>query len=268
MEHIATEEDLSVMLEPLTRRNADGEAYQRSATVENQIQDALKLAPEELRRRLQETHEPSPDYVKEESLVYLIRHFRQAKDRQRVNELSECLLNRCAKWIYSKLRGLEADARDDGYSEVVQALFSRILDLTSDRGDFIQVRFWTVLQRLTVDAFRKQVNQQNLEWTGGYDQDRIDALTKQGAVMVPTVSAVRSVESEATDKILIEAALQQLEEPYRATFILRHYYGWPIENQNPDIQTISRHFGKTPRTIRNWLARADECLAAWRGEQL
>jgi transposase-like protein len=33
------------------------------------------------------------------------------------------------------------------------------------------------------------------------------------------------------------------------------------------VRTISRHFGVDPRTIRNWLHRADEALGQWRGEQ-
>ena len=40
--------------------------------------------------------------------------------------------------------------------------------------------------------------------------------------------------------------------------------GWPVEDRDPNVPTISRYFGKTSRTIRNWLAQAEERLAAWR----
>lgn len=267
MEYETAERDSSCLPEPLTRRNAGGDVYQRLATVDRQIQDTLRLESEELRRRLEIRDEASPDFLKEEALVYLIRYYRRVGNRQHVNDLSTCLVNRCAKLIYGSLGSLGPDARDDGYSEVVEELFAKILDLDSDRGDFLQVRFWVVLERITVDIFRKQVNRLELETTGGYDQETIDTLTQQGAVVVPTAFASRSVESKVIDRVLIEAALHQLEEPFRSAYLLHHYWRWPIEDKDPTVQTISRRFGKTPRTIRNWLSRADERLAPWRGEQ-
>ena len=179
MEHETTNQDTACLPEPLTRRNAGGDVYQRLATVDRQIQEVLKLDSEELRRRLEIRDEAAPDFLKEESLVYLIRYYRKVGHRQHVNDLSTCLVKRCAKLTYGGLGSLAADVRDDGYSEVVEELFARILDLDSDRGDFLQVRFWVVLERLTVNVFRKQVNQVELESTGDYDQETIDSLIQQ-----------------------------------------------------------------------------------------
>ena len=267
MEHETTNQDTACLPKPLTRRNAGGDVYQRLATVDRQIQEILRLGHEELRRALEVRDEASSAFLKEESLVYLIRHYHKAANKRCVNDLSRCLLTRCATWIDGKLGRLRADLREDGNSSVVEELFAMILDLTSDRGDFLQVRFWVVLERVAVDVFRKQVKRFGAESSGDYDQATIDALTQQGAVVVPTTSASRSVESEAIDKVLTEAALHQLEEPLRSAYLLRHYLSWPIEDQDLTVQTISQYFGKTPRTIRNWLSRADERLEAWRGEQ-
>ena len=123
------------------------------------------------------------------------------------------------------------------------------------------------LDKITVNAFRRQVSQFDTESSGDYDQAAIDNMTQRGGVVVPTTIASRSVELEAIDRVLIKAALHQLEEPIRSAYLLRHHQGWPIEDKDPNVRTISRHFGKTPRTIRNWLSRADELLEAWRGEQ-
>ncbi len=267
MGHESTRQDAPRQLQPLTRCNAEGNVYQRLAVVDSQIQEALGLDHVGLRNRLEIRDEDSPDFLKEESLAYLIRHYHEAGNREIVNDLAEGLLARCVTWIDSKLASLRNDLREDGNSSVVAELFARILDRTSDRGDFLQVRFWMGLERITVDVFRKQVSQFNAEWSGDYDQAAIDDLAQQGAVVVPITSPGRSVESEAIDNILIRAALHQLEEPVRSAYLLRHHRGWPVEDNNPAVQTISRHFGKTPRTIRNWLARADERLEAWRGEQ-
>lgn len=267
MEHETTRQDESCGPQPLTRRNAKGQVYQRLAVVDRQISEALGLDDEELRSRLEVRDEESPVFLKEESLVYLIRHHHATEHRELVNALAECLLRRCATWVDGKLSGLRKDLREDGNAGVVAELFDKILDLTNDHGDFLQVRFWKSIERVTVDVFRKQVSQFDTESSGDYDQAAIDDLTQRGAVVVPTASAGRPVESEAIDNVLIEAALHQLEEPIRSAYLLRHHKDWPIEDQDPARQTISRHFGKTPRTIRNWLSKGDEILEAWRGEQ-
>ena len=119
----------------------DGEVYQRQAVVDSQIQEALSLEPEDLRRRLDVADKVSPDFLKEESLVYLIRHYHREKNTQRVDELSECLLTRCAISIDSWLGSLGSNWREDANADVVAELFDRILDLDSDRGDFLQVVF-------------------------------------------------------------------------------------------------------------------------------
>ena len=45
-----------------------------------------------------------------------------------------------------------------------------------------------------------------------------------------------------------------------------HYGGWPIESSDPTAPSLSRYFGKSPRTIRLWLQQAERVLEDWRGE--
>ena len=143
MDYEITEQDTSCLPEPLTKRKkADGKIYRRQAVVDRQIREALKLDHKELRRRSEIRDEESPDYLKEESLVYLIRHYHKVGNQRVVNDLSKSLLyHRSAKYIYKRLGSLRGDLRDEGYSNVVAELFSRIIDLRSDRGDFLQIRF-------------------------------------------------------------------------------------------------------------------------------
>ena len=264
MDYEITEQDTSCLPEPLTKRKkADGKIYRRQAVVDRQIREALKLDHKELRRRSEIRDEESPDYLKEESLVYLIRHYHKVGNQRVVNDLSKSLLyHRSAKYIYKRLGSLRGDLRDEGYSNVVAELFSRIIDLRSDRGDFLQIRFGLCLKRLTVQVFRKQLNQLKLERNSipltsleGYDVEETNPLVRP-----------RSIELEVIEKDLIRAALSQLKEPLRSAYLLRYYENWPIEDQDPNVQTISRHFNKTPRTIRNWFTEAEKCLEAWREE--
>ena len=273
MDHETVERGESCLPKPLTRANSDGYVYQRQPIVDQQIRVALMLAPQELEGRCLVRDENSQDFLKEESLVYLIRHYRGSGNSFRVSFLSESLLRRCAALIYRYLSSLEEDSTEDGYCEVVEQLFTRILDLESDRGDFLQVRFWLALKRITVQVYRKHLNQvkreqEDLPLTSiaGYDGEDYDELSSNVLVPTPDSATARSAESEFIENHVIQAALQQLEEPVRTAYLLRNYWGWPIEDQDPAVRTISSHFEKTPRTIRNWLAKAEDCLAAWRGE--
>ena len=264
MDYEITEQDTSCLPEPLTKRKkADGKIYRRKAVVDRQIREALKLDHKELRRRSEIRDEESPDYLKEESLVYLIRHYHKVGNQRVVNDLSKSLLyHRSAKYIYKRLGSLRGDLRDEGYSNVIAELFFRIIDLKSDRSDFLQIHFGLCLKCLTVQIFRKQLNQLKLERNSiplasleDYDVEETNPLVRP-----------RSIESEVIEKDLIRAALSQLKEPLRSAYLLRHYEDWQIENQDSSVPTISRYFNKTPRTIRNWLNKAEKCLEAWREE--
>ena len=51
MEHETAIQETSCLPQPLTRRNASGEVYQRLPAVDRQIEEALALDLEELRNR-------------------------------------------------------------------------------------------------------------------------------------------------------------------------------------------------------------------------
>lgn len=268
-------DDRSAMpVEPLTHRNAEGTVYQRMDAVETQIHAALALSSQRLRERVAISDQQSGEFLQEECLVYLIRHYHRLQERYLVSDLAEALLARCARTIDSNLRALGDEAREDGAQDVVEQLFQQIMDLESDRGDFFQVRFWAGLQRLRTRAFGRQLTlrkrvQATVRFSSvaGYSQDSGE---EGDPVVQPGDEANVSVPSgEATvvQNDVIRDALGRLDEPFRSAFLLKHYEGWPIEHQDPTVQTISRLYGKDPRTIRNWLRKANEVLALWRGEQ-
>ena len=256
-------------IQPLTHCNQDGEVYQRSAAVESQIKSALTLAPNDLIERARSSAHQSPDYLQEECLAYLIReHKRKGRDGI-VNDLSEILLHRCAKNVNSQLENLDQDVVDDAFQDVIQELFTQILDLESDRGDFLQVRFWTVLKRLEITSFnryqKKQEEAKNtilLSSLAGYQHDRDDNNNQTFVLQEKVVDSSLTMEQ----RLLYRDGLATLKHPYRTAFVLRHYYGWQIEATDTSVQTISRYFNVSSRTIRLWLAKAEETLECWRGE--
>ena len=260
--------------EPLTHTNKSGKRYRRLPEVDKQIRTALDLDPEELVPQATVSDKSSPDFLKEETLVYLIRRYHRENDRRTVKDLTEVLLERCTGWIESRLRKLGDDAVAEGYADVVERLFKQILDLDSDSGDFLQVRFWRALKGFTARVFGEQLKQRKriqdsspLSSLTGYDGEDSDTSGYEWKVKPSESATCRSAESQVTDKIFIAQAMRQLEEPFRSAYLLRHYHDWPIESRDPAVQPISQNFDKTPRTIRNWLAKADEQLSVWLGEQ-
>lgn len=257
---------------PLTkRRQKDGTLYQRPREIERQLAEALPLARDDLIQRAEIDDQSSAGYLKEECLVYLIRAHLETGDHQLVDRLVETLLRRCATRIASRLRSLAPEDADDAYQDVVEELFIRIFDLDGDRSDYLQVRFGSGLKALTVDVYKRYRNAAKRAKRQETRQARIadgDLVGIDPVTALPDLALLPDERYELIEAMngAIPRALAHLDEPIRSAFVMRHYWDWPVENQDPDIPTISRYFGKDPRTIRNWLVKARDELAAWREE--
>lgn len=260
-----------VPVQPLTRRNREGTVYRRDPGVESQIDRALALEPARLLDYARLMDRACPGYLQEEALVYLIRAYHGRGERTVVNALSEALIRRCAKSINDRLQALGPQAVEDAFRDVIAEVFEMILDLASDRGDYLQVRFWIVVKRRTITVFGRyvrhaQVAQETVRLAAlaGHDLDREDDDPS------PSGSPRRTLAEPAitTEQLILSRdGLNALTEPHRTAFVLRYYAEWPVEDDDPAVPTISRYFDKTPRTIRNWLAKAEETLVQWRGAQ-
>jgi DNA-directed RNA polymerase specialized sigma24 family protein len=260
----------SVQVQPLTRCNSAGEVYQRLTSVQSQITAALTLTSSELIERAQISDDQSPDYFQEECLVYLIREFHRRNDARTVNYLTELLIRRCQRTISGRLLAFGLESVEDAVRDVVADLLDRILDLKSDRGDFLQVRFGLALKRLVIGVYRQYLaraeeaeNIVPLSSIAGYESEKDDDEMQPVVPLDDVVDSSISVEQ----RVLYREGLSILEEPYRRAFILRYYDGWQIETKDPSVPTLSHYFGRTPRTIRSWLTYAEDILERWRGEQ-
>lgn len=257
-------------IEPLTRRNAAGQVLQRLPDVEDQIRDALALDAGQIGQRAAIAEESTPGYLKSEVLVYLVRRARRAGDLALLHDLTVAVLGRCTGVLRRRLGGLGAAALEEGSAAFAAQLFERLLD--GDRGDFLQVRFWVVVENMAISTFDRLVRERRhagqtipLSSIAGYDQAADDVESHQTADAAQLVAAFD--EDVVITNDLLRDALSRINEPYRTAYLLRHYAGWPIEDHDPTVPTISRKFGVDPRTTRNWLKRADNALQAWRGEQ-
>lgn len=254
-------------IRPLTHTSKTGALYYRDASVEQQILSLADLPGDEVLTRAHDQAKDSPGYIQEEALVYWIREYLYRGDSRRASELAGILLQRCAKWIQSKLRNLEKDAASQAEQDVVGDLFKDIADLDSDRADFLQLRFWLALDRRITNAFHRYIRdaRRTAPLSAPEEGEKFgddDQVTKGG-----DSQDSRTVGLTAEERVLMQDALAAIDDPYRTAFILRHYHDWPIESKDADVLTISSYYKKEPRTIRNWLKRAEQALRAWENEE-
>lgn len=255
---------------PLTRRTIDGNVLTRSAEVEAQIAQALRLEPLELQRRMGVADREDSDYLKEETLVYLIRETRRQGNADFCRRGTEALLQRCVPQARKYLGALGEQEFDQAFSDLTTQVLEMILDLASDKGDFLQVRFGRKLKLLAIDVFRRYIDQINedteklVPWSSIAGNDDQGEEDERRRVQLPP--EMRSPDPMKDRKLLAKEALRQIPEPQRTAFILFHYDGWPIESKDTHCPSISRQFGRTPRMIHNWLKMAEEILERWRGE--
>ena len=250
-------------IRPLTRRNADGVLYERTQRVEEQIVEALAMAPAALVERARIQDYRAADYLQEECLVYLIREYHRQGQCALVDDLSAVLIDRVTRIVGAKLWILGRELATEAFADVVADIFPAIVDMESDAADFAQVRFRFYVERRATSAFRHyRCRAEEAALFADGEDDAAVSVQDQPDVDGDAVEDAAIARGELDEAL---PGLAVIEEPYRTAFILRHFGRWPIEHKDPDIPTISGRFGRDPRTIRNWLKKAEQALEAWRG---
>lgn len=254
-------------IRPLTRRDGGGVIYQRPPEVERQIAEVLTLAAAALNARAKVRDYRADGYLKDETLVYLVREFHRDSRDALVNELAGILVERCRKAAHRRLRSLTEEQQEEAMAAILLQVFGeQITDLESDRGDFLQVRFAFALDRLAIRAFNEQIAEQKrmrntvpLSMLAGHDPD--DEGDESSRVAREELPAEPSLTPERL--VLYREGLDQLPPKQREAFILRYYDGWPIDPPKDGGPSLTAHFRTSSRTIRYWFAQSERCLREW-----
>lgn len=254
----AEAKDESPLVNPLTRRG-----YKRTKATQRQIADASALGSAELIARARERDEKAPDYMAAEALVYFIRRADGAGDDRTRDALIRELVQRCTVFFRGQFRGCSKEDREDLQGEVLTALVDDLLD-PSNRGDFMQVRFWLYLKRKTIDAsrviFRHSGDTESLD-TGFSGDTESEGQTKLDAQADNRISP--------EEVMMLSEGIATLPPRLREVFLLRHYVGMKIGADNPaddapKEMTLAQRYGRSGRTIHNWLKEAEAQLARFR----
>ena len=253
-------------LKALTKCNASGEVYRRSAVVSAQLEAVLLFDKTDLTAALNVKSRDDTRFLREETLVYLMREAIVEGDFELSEAVASTLYRRCEKSAARRVRRAIDDETTaaDVAADALGALFGLLGDVTTDKADFAQVRFNLLAKRIInnhVVKARKRLRQMNL--TDSIDDtgdDGDDNISPRELAAAPEIWDVENSEFAAK-------ALAILPPDIRTAFILRHQHGWQIESDDPNEPTLAKRFKKTPRTIRNWMNKADELLADWRDKQ-
>ena len=260
-----------ISLVALTRTNADGEVFKRNPAVERQILDALSLTDDDLLMRAGIEDSSTTGYLQEEALVYFIRISAQRQKSVLFNKLSDILLTRSQEQVMFQLRSLEH--KEEAFHEVVRMLYEKIL-APGDEGDYLQVRYWHMLKRLSIDVYRQYHRDQANDWhylqpssyvdqeEAGDTENEWENIPENKNNELAEKTGLSSVEMD----VILREGLHVLKDPIRTAFLLYYFEGWQIESNDPNEITVSKYFSRTPKTIYNWLKQAEEKLIKWRGD--
>jgi DNA-directed RNA polymerase specialized sigma24 family protein len=252
-------------IRPLTRRAQTGELYYRRPEVERQIAEALSQNRALIENRLRERDKASELFLKEECLVYLIRDFARRGDDALVSEMSNELTVRCMDFVKYQVRRLVNFADlEECRNEILMQTFERIYDFETDRADYLEVSFWNYLKRLSDDAIEKFNTMQRRAWvTDSFD----DTLATEEGTKSKGSEPSSDFSVEMFDSIRLREALLLLPLHIRTAFIMHHLDGYQIESNDPNVPTLAKHFDKSPRMIRNWLAQGVKLANGGVGEK-
>ena len=264
-------EEKPSILEPLTKKNKNGVPYQREPGIEEQIISSMVLPDTDIIARAEITDKTNLGYLQEEAIIYMIRKSFQERRSDLYNSLSQVLLNRCHDQLDYRLKSL--DLAEDAYADVIQKLFEKILG-SNGEGDFLQVRFWSALDRIAIDAFRRYSGRLRKDHTNltpsyfsGSDETYMPDGDREGSAPAPNSSIPNERWGSSVERdVLVVDALQSLEEPLRTVYVLYYLQDWPIESKDPNKLTLSKYYNKTSKTIRNWLRKAENIIKEWRGD--
>ena len=243
------------LVEPLSRN------YKRLPEVERQIAGALDLEPEVLLRWAKERDESAAGFLAPEALVFFIRRAIRNEDVGTRDELFRELLERCNPHFRGEFRGFSREDREDLQGEVQKTIIENLF-ARDDRSDFMQVRFWLYLKRKCIDACNAALRQSkdtvSLESVGFGSDGASDGDSNFNQEFDQQLSPEYLT--------IISEGLKQLPHRLRRVFLLRHYVGMkigpdePVKAKGSEV-TIATEFGRSGRTIRNWLKEADRLLA-------
>lgn len=248
-------------IDPLSRYTKEGVLYFRRELTIRQLEE-LQTAPDGvIERRVLVEQEEMPDSLKSETLAFLYRLYREAD-----TELSGHIFVTLTLRIEPILQQFREDFLisadfDDFIWDVNIEVLERLGDLGTNVADYAQVSFGQWVMYLAKNIKKKYDNSRRMERYAEIvdtpsDSDDGNDRTKYHD---PVDTAPRH-----DLKLLADEAIKLLKEPKRTAWYMKNVCGMKIHSKDDSEETISKRFGVSEKTIRNWLDSAEETLKEWK----
>jgi hypothetical protein len=276
------------MVEPLRKRRKDGTLYQRRPIVENELLDLDGVELSTLVARARTADQNTEHPLSSEALMHILRReVRKATadggSAGPIDALTSILTGRCEKIVASKLVGYAERDREALAQDVMDRLVDAIVD-GHDLGDYAEVNFNDWLMHRWLDASRKYWrNAKQSEQLGDEVEEVSDTEVPADDVEDRQTPFVKFELKEAREQSTLHPDIQSAnfssDDLYRITemvkkadlphhvleaFIAYHYLEVPIESNDPKQHTLVKQFGKSEKTIRIWIKRAENAFTELR----
>lgn len=249
------------MANPLTKHSKEGVLYVRPLEVESNIDGALDQETAVLIRRAQGTDRHSSDYLKSESLVYLIRAAIRSDDAVRYNALLPILLSRCQTILSRKISDSvpnAEDVREEVLCELSVLFAGEAGSDPPNELDYYEVKFNSAFRTLRCLVLRRE--RENTEGAQVLS-DGSEAENGHGqAANLPPCRAIQE------DGVQLTELLDTLPDNLRKAVVLTEM-GYVAESNDPDVTTVATLCGVSGRTVRTWLNQARNQIEQMRLEE-
>lgn len=249
------------MANPLTKKTQNGRLYARPANIDAAIDEASVLELEELTERARITNRQSPHFLPLECLVHLVREARRAGNEKVMNALMPRLLNRCLAILRAKipadyLPNVE-DVREEILGEFAVLFAEDGCQGSTNVLDYFECKFNLAFLRFRAPIIdRERVRTEPLVSIPGPDERDGDYTDDE---FLSEVLGAFQQPAGQFDHVLRQSILKAIDTlpPDQCKAVMLHYYfGYPLESEDPSVETVASRCGVTPRTIRNRLSRA------------
>ncbi len=247
---------------PLRKVKQDGLLYCRRPPIETMLAELVDVPAEVLAQRAGIIDRRSPDYIPSEVLVHLIRQTQHHASDAQFNALYPLLEQRIRHACPTKeIRTGCIDAEVGTYADIQEHVLERIVSLIlRDRSnyekklDIYEVVFDRAVAKLRDSAFRSIFAKENpltpIEYdeSGDVTSEVEDSLNRyQPVSMTP--------EEELTYRFQLRAAIDSLPKDERRLIDMEEA-GYPDQSEDPEVGTIAKLLGRTPKTVRAMRKRA------------
>lgn len=249
-------------IRPLTKCRSDGTLYTRRVDVEHDLKRLVELPREEVVAALKIRDKSSPQYLKSECIVYLIRETRSNNEERYFDELFRELMRRINAAL-PRVAGERADGPENVHAAAArdQITGKFIANLVEDRSnpgswlDYYEVMFADAISALrTTFMYRAR-----------RDAARTEPIESDDETNEPSLGVERAAGSfDLKEELLSEdpiyrsrlvAAIRNLPDKHRRVIELT-MREMPIDSSDDSVMTIRKTIGvKSEKTVRN---RRDE----------